>query len=85
MNRDKLNMVSPAAIAGITFDLLDTMQNHQPEQATVALAILLSEIAEVSGVSVSELLDKARRITDDLNNHYHPQIKALREFVAMEM
>ena len=85
MNIDKLNSTNPSEAMQVTYAALDRLQDFPSHLSLIAVSILLREMSAVLQLPVSELLDKAARVTSDLNEHYQPEIKALREFIKQEM
>jgi hypothetical protein len=85
MNTDKLNFTAPQEAMRATYAAISTLQDFPAHLGVIAAAILIQEMSSVLRIPVSELLDKADRITRDLNDHYQPEIKALREYIKQEM
>lgn len=85
MNKDALNRAAPRAVLTVAYDGIDRFQDHPPELVVAAVAVLLKEFSSVLRIPISELLNKADRMTGDLNENYMPEISALREYIKHQM
>lgn len=78
-------MTKPADAMQGAYACIDRLQDFPSHISVAAVAILFNEMSTVLNLPVSELVDKAQKITKDLNQHYQVEIKALREFIKHEM
>lgn len=67
------------------YQAVSTLQDFKPAQQVAGVSILFHIIAEQLGLSPSELLNKAERMTADADTYYSREVKALRDYVRGEL
>lgn len=85
MDKDKLNSINKRDAVTAAFVALDAVQNLAPHVQVAAVAVLFTAFADTTRIGVSELVDKARRITKDDDTYYQREVKALRDYIQQEL
>lgn len=81
----QLPTVNALKVAEASYAAVSALQSYTPGEQVAGAALLLKVMSEFSGVSVSELLNKAERIEDHADSHYTTTIRSLREYVKNEV
>lgn len=85
MNHDSLNsMTAPAALEA-AFVVLDGLQGEAKHKQVIGITLLFSLMCERLNLDISEMLDKAQRMTHDANTNYHAHLHALRMYIDNEL
>lgn len=85
MNTDALNNIRPHKAITSAYLQIDAVQHEQAHVQVAGAAVLFLTICQEAGLDVSEVLNKASRITKDDDNPYQPEVRALRAYVRGEI
>lgn len=85
MNLDQLNMVPARDTVQTAYAALSGAQGHPAAQQVMAFAVLFYEACEVLRLDPSEMLDKARRIHRNAQDHYSVELGALHTYLKKEL
>jgi len=83
--RYQLPIVNPLLAVQAAYAAASALQDYTPGEQVAGVAVLLNVMSERTGVSLSELLDKAQRMEKDADTNYTREIRALREYVKEEL
>lgn len=83
--RYQLPSVNPLTVVQAAYNAASSLQTFTPGEQVAAAAVLLKVMSERTGVSISELLNKAERMEKDADTNYTREIRALREYVKEEL
>jgi hypothetical protein len=79
-------MVAPEEVLKASFKVLDLVQTMTNKADAIhGLFILSRELARTLGIPMGEMLNRAERITNDMKDKYHPELKAIREYIKNEL
>lgn len=67
------------------YAMVSAAQVFTPAEQVAGIAVVFNEMAERLGVSVAELLDKARRIAAQDDTFFQREVKALRDYIDGEL
>ncbi|OAM52898.1 hypothetical protein A7981_05525 [Methylovorus sp. MM2] len=85
LNTDKLNSTAAHAVAVAAFRTIDSLQDLSREMQVNAIAVLFKLLSEEYGLSISSLLSRADLIIKDADKYYHAEVKALRDYIRLEL
>jgi hypothetical protein len=85
MNHDQLNMVNARDTVQTAYAALSGAQSAPPAQQVMAYAVLFYEACQVLRLDPSEMLDKARRLHRNAQDHYSVELRALNDYLSKEL
>lgn len=85
MDKDKLNSSNPKQTIDAAYAALSSIQDRPAHVIVAGISVLFVELAEQTGIGVSELVSKAQRISRDGDTFFDREVKALRDYVKGEL
>ena len=84
--RDQIALLhSPARLRRPAFVTISRLQNARPGEQVMGIALALVCICESAGISISDVIAKAVRMSAPADGPFVPQIQALRDYAAKEL
>lgn len=85
MNNDKLYSAHPIEAYDAAYQAISALQTFKSEMQVAGVAILFREVAESSGLSVSQLMQYSSRINADADVRWDSKARALKVYVEEEL
>lgn len=85
MNNDQLNSVNPHGAVQAAYSAVSALQTFRPAEQIAGAGVLIATICAETGISPSDLLEKAARMAAHADTYYTREIKALRHYVQEEL
>lgn len=82
---DQIPFVTPRETVQAAYGALSALQDERPGVQVMSAAVLFKVIADELRLDISELLNKAARITSDDDNPYRTEVAAFREYIRGEL
>lgn len=76
---------NPARLRIPAFDVINKVQRHRPGEQVVGTALALVVMCESAGVSLSDVIAKAVRMSAPADGPFVPYIQAIRDYAAREL
>lgn len=85
--RDQLPHVPAQAAIQSAYTVLNAVQHLTPGEQVAGVVVFFHHLSEQLGINPTELLDKARRWTQQADgmSFYRPEVKALRDYISGEL